>query len=101
MNSKRLLAHGCLVAKEGFSEELIRILIDASKLCKRNFSCFSYIISTDPNEPEKIWVTEIWESEPEMNKALADKEILDLITKAIPLLKEQPTKGQRLIIRSE
>lgn len=101
MNSKRLLAHGFLLAREGSSEDLIRILVDASKLCKSNYSCFSYIISTDSNEPEKIWVTETWESEEEMNRALADKEVLDLIKKAIPLLKEQPTKGQRLIIRNE
>jgi quinol monooxygenase YgiN len=99
MKSK-FLAHGSLLAKESNIEEMINILLEASEICTGKFDCDAYLVSTDPSEPNRIWITELWHSEDEMNKALQDDSVRALITKAMPMLQEPPKKGQRLTIHN-
>lgn len=50
--------------------------------------CLSYIIAKDPQEPETIWVTEVWDSEESHKASLQIPAVKDTIKHALPLIAE-------------
>lgn len=89
---------GNLKAKEGKGLELSTILLDASKVLKQVKGSVQYIISKDATNEDIIWITEIWQTKEDHDNSLQEPEIRSLISKAIPLLSENPQKGQELHI---
>lgn len=48
--------------------------------------CRSYVVAKDPNDPDKLWITEAWDS-PESHKAsLQIPAVAETIRKAMPLI---------------
>ncbi|MCX2680036.1 antibiotic biosynthesis monooxygenase [Galbibacter sp. EGI 63066] len=92
----KYLLHGKLTAKEGHAEELANILIEASQLVSTAKGCKLYVVSKDENEPNSVYVTEIWERKEDHDNSLKDEEIRALIMKAMPVIDGQPEKGQEL-----
>lgn len=90
--------HGCLTAKAGQAIELSKILLRAAKLMKNTQGCQLYMVSVDKDEPNDIWVTEIWDSKKDHDASLQQDEVRELIGQAMPLLKNAPQKGQELNI---
>ena len=90
--------HGKLNAKEGKAQELASILLDASALMQNAKGCHLYAVSIDQNNPNEVWVTEIWESKEDHAQSLSVDGVKELIGKAIPLLDGSPQKGQELEI---
>lgn len=90
--------HGSLVAKEGKAKELSKILLDASALMQSAKGCHLYAISMDNNNPNEVWITEIWESKEDHDNSLSLPGVKELIGKAIPILERSPQKGQELEI---
>ena len=92
------LLHGNLTAKTGKAGALADILIEASKLVSTAKGCGLYIISKDENDENSIYVTEVWNKKEDHDNSLKVEGVKDLITRAMPLLEKQPTKGQELEI---
>lgn len=90
--------HGKLVAQDGKGKELVGILLEASQLLQSAEGCHIYIVSTIPNAPDEIWVTEIWETKDDHANSLKIPEVQALIKRAIPILNKPPEKGQELEI---
>jgi len=90
--------HGKLVAKEGKAKELAQILLDASALMKSAKGCHLYAVSIDNNNPNEVWVTEIWDSKEDHGNSLNAPGVRELIGKAMPMLAGSPQKGQELEI---
>jgi quinol monooxygenase YgiN len=90
------LLHGKLNAKTGHTDELANILIEASALVAKAKGCKLYVISKDENQPNAVYVTEIWDSKEDHDNSLKVEGVRALITKAMPILDGQPTKGQEL-----
>ena len=90
------LLHGKLVAKEGQSEQLANILLRASELVATAKGCIYYVVSRNPEEPQAVYVTEIWESKEDHANSLHVEGVKELITEAMPLLDQQPRTGQQL-----
>lgn len=94
----RYLLHGKLTAKEGHTDELANILLDASKLVSTAKGCKFYVISKDQKDLNAVYVTEIWDSKEDHDNSLKVEGVRELIMKAMPILEGQPTKGQELEI---
>lgn len=97
MTNKYLL-HGKLSAKAGHQNDLAIILLDASKLVSTAKGCKLYLIGIDQNDPNAVFVTEIWDTKEDHDNSLKVEGIKELIMKAMPILDEQPKKGQELEI---
>ncbi|MBS1757353.1 MAG: antibiotic biosynthesis monooxygenase [Bacteroidetes bacterium] len=92
------LLHGKLQAKPNQANELADILLEASKLVSTAKGCKLYVIGKDENEPNSVYVTEIWDSKDDHDNSLKVEGVRELIMKAMPILDGQPTKGQELEI---
>ena len=90
--------HGQLIAQEGKGMELSDILLEAASLLESAEGCYLYAISKDFKMPNAVWVSEIWESKSHHDNSLKSEEVRALIGKAIPILQENPKKGQELKI---
>lgn len=93
---KKYLLHGKLSAKKGKREELAAILIEASKLVDKAQGCKLYVVGTDSNDHNSVFITEIWDSQEDHDNSLKVEGVRELIMKAMPLLDGQPTKGQEI-----
>ncbi len=60
-----------------------------------------YMVSEDPDNQDKIYVTEVWESKEAHANSLKDPEVLALIQKALPILDGSPEKGQEFHVIPE
>jgi quinol monooxygenase YgiN len=48
--------------------------------------CLSYIIATDPADPDGLWITEVWDSQASHQASLALPAVQAVIQKARPLI---------------
>lgn len=87
---------GKFTAKEGKSDELLSILLDASELVSTAKGCHLYIINKDIENDNDIWVNELWDSKEDHDNSLKVEGVKELIMKAIPLIDGQPEKGVEL-----
>lgn len=90
------LLHGKMTAQIGKVDELTEILLEASKLVSTAKGCKLYVIGKEQHQTHSVFVTEIWESKDDHDNSLKVPGVKDLITRAIPLLDGQPSKGQEL-----
>jgi quinol monooxygenase YgiN len=93
-NSTKYALHGKLVAQQGKGKELAQILLNASSLMKSAIGCHLYVVGVNQDNPDEIWITEIWESKEDHANSLNVPGVRELIGKAIPILNESPEKGQ-------
>ena len=90
--------HGKLTAQDGKGPQLSKILLEASALMQSAQGCHMYMVSIDPENPDAVWVTEIWESKEDHGNSLSINGVKELIGQAIPILEGRPQKGQELKI---
>lgn len=96
--SNKYLLFGKLTAKAGHRDALADILIQASQLVSAVKGCRLYVIGKDENDPNTVYVTEIWDSKDDHDNSLKIEGVRELIMQAMPILDGQPTKGQELSI---
>jgi len=80
-------------AIEGKKDQLISLLLKASKLVLSSDSCHLYMISEDKTDGNCVWITEVWDTKEAHDKALMEPKVLELIKDALPLLSDMPQKG--------
>lgn len=88
--------HGSLRAQAGQGKQLARILLEAAQLMGDAPGCHLYMVSKDPEEPDRIWVTEVWDSLADHDRSLQDERVRTLIGRAMPILDGQPEGGRKL-----
>lgn len=88
--------HGKLTAKEGKGDQLASILLEAAKLVGQAKGCHLYLISKDKEDPNAVWVTEVWNSKEDHGESLKLPEVRALIGQAMPILDGMPTGSQEL-----
>jgi quinol monooxygenase YgiN len=72
-----------LVAHPGKREELIALMRRASGDMP---GCRAYVIARDATSPDRVWVTEVWESEASHQASLQLPEVAETIARARPLI---------------
>ena len=80
---------GKIVAAQGKRDELLGILVQASKLLQENQDCIHYVVGKSQNENE-VWVSEVWTSKESHDASLEPDKIRSLIMTARPLIAEMP-----------
>lgn len=93
---KKYGLHGKLTAQPGKGAQLSAILLEAANLVSKAKGCQIYLISTDSDQAETVWVTEVWDSKDDHDNSLKNEDIRALIGKAMPILDGMPNKGQQL-----
>lgn len=74
---------GSFTAHPGKRDELIALMTASVGDMP---GCLSYVVARDTTDPDKIWVTEVWDS-PESHKgSLAIPLVKETISKAMPLI---------------
>ncbi len=66
-------------------DELVAILLKAADMLEKNNDCIQYIVSTS-DEPNIIWVNEIWNNKAAHEASLDPADIKALIKSAMPLI---------------
>jgi quinol monooxygenase YgiN len=89
---------GNFKAKESKGKELANILIEASQLVSTAKGCHHYIVSIDNKEPDRMWVSEIWDTKEDHDNSLKLPGVSELIARAVPLMDGMPQKGTELQI---
>lgn len=85
--------HGKFSARPGRRGELADLLLQAAALLERNPDCLHYVVSTS-DEPEAVWVSEIWTDEAAHAASLAPEDVRDLIERARPLIADMSERQQ-------
>ncbi|MGI9204457.1 MAG: putative quinol monooxygenase [Woeseiaceae bacterium] len=67
----------------GHRDELIEILVDGLKDMP---GCLSYIVARDPEDPNGVWVTEVWDSKSSHTASLGLPSVQDAISRGKPLI---------------
>ncbi len=90
--------HGWLKSTEGNAHVLADIMLRAASLMKTAKGCQLYIVSTDENDKNMIWITEVWDSKEDHTNSLSIEGVKELISEALPILDGAPEKGQELTV---
>lgn len=78
--------HGLIVrfkSNPGRREELLSILLENAESLP---GCRSYVVARDPQDPEGIWVTEVWDSAQAHKASLELPAVQQAIGRARPLI---------------
>ena len=79
-------AVGSFKAQPGRGDRLAEILVQAADGLRENADCELYVISRSPDDPDAVWVTEVWTSREAHRASLDDAATRQLIAEARPLI---------------
>jgi len=74
---------GKMSAVAGQRDALAAILLEGTAKMP---GCLSYVIATDPADPDALWITEVWDTQASHQGSLALPEVQAAITKGRPLI---------------
>lgn len=74
------------MAQPGQRDALIELLLQAAQILQAVEGCYLYIVNSDPNDPDAIWVTEIWQSQADHQASLTHQGIQAIIAQGRPLI---------------
>lgn len=74
---------GRMRVSPGRRDELVAILGDGTGTMA---GCRSYVIAEDPDDPDVLWVTEVWDSEAAHKASIDLPEVRAAITRGKPLI---------------
>jgi len=75
---------GKMRAAPGQREALIAILMDQENADMPG--CLAYIVARDANEPDAIWISEVWDSAESHKASLEIPSVRAAIEKAMPII---------------
>ncbi|WP_088072291.1 putative quinol monooxygenase [Gottfriedia luciferensis] len=74
------------IAKDGERDKLVHILIEASESLEKLKDCELYIVNTSDNEPNSVYVYEVWSNEDAHQASLTLETTQTLIKRAKPII---------------
>ena len=77
---------GIMKAQPGQRDVLRDLLLEAADLVGELPGCEVWIVNTMPDDPDAIWVTEIWRSEADHAASLTGDDVKAIIARARPLI---------------
>ncbi|MDX1994392.1 MAG: antibiotic biosynthesis monooxygenase [bacterium] len=72
----------------GQREVMIGHMLEAARLLGELDGCYLYIVNSVPDDPDGIWVNEVWRSREDHQASLNHEAIKSLISVARPLIAE-------------
>lgn len=77
--------HGKIVCQPGKRDELLKLFLDSPSTYDMP-GCHAYIVSSDPADPDGIWIYEVWQSAEHHRASLQLEPVQALIAVARPLI---------------
>jgi len=74
---------GKMTTKPGQRDAFISILLEGVGSMP---GCLSYVVAKDPNDPDGMWITEVWDSEASHTASLSLPAVRDAIARGRPLI---------------
>lgn len=74
---------GKMTAVTGQRDALAAALLEGTQAMP---GCLSYVVATDPADPDALWITEVWDSQASHQASLALPGVQAAITKGRPLI---------------
>ena len=74
---------GKMISVNGKRDELIAILLEGTAGMP---GCLSYVIAKDANDPDALWVTEVWDDRKSHAASLSNPSVQQAIAKGKPLI---------------
>jgi quinol monooxygenase YgiN len=71
-------------------DELIGYLMEALNTLRELDGCYLYVINSATDNPDTVWITEVWRSQDDHQASLSNEAVKALIASARPLLAEPP-----------
>jgi quinol monooxygenase YgiN len=81
---------GKLKTHPGQRDTLLSYLQESSQSLQAMEGCYLYIITKAVDDPDTIWITEVWRSQDDHRASLTNETVRSVITQARPLLAEAP-----------
>lgn len=78
--------YGKFKTHPGKGGELAQILLEAAEASKADEGCELYIINAAEDDPDTIWVTELWRDADAHAAALKNEDAQAMIRRAMPLI---------------
>jgi quinol monooxygenase YgiN len=89
------MIHGRLAAQPGRRDELLAIVTQGRSEDPMP-GCRLYVVAVDEQDPEGVWVTEIWQSQEAHSAALEIDWVRERVNRAMPLIDASGSRQQRL-----
>jgi quinol monooxygenase YgiN len=86
MNMNKFGLIGKITAHEGKRDALVQILLEAADLMQSVEGCELYVVNISDDEPEAVWVNEVWSDSEAHAESLKREEILALIQRGMQLI---------------
>ena len=83
-----------LTTRPGKRDEVLKLLLEAGKPFQENAACILYLVYEDAQDPNVIWVEDLWTSKEEHTAALAKPEVRTFVARAITLLEGMPEQRE-------
>lgn len=74
------------IVQEGKTEEMVDILLEAAKSMEAIKECEIYLVNISNNEPNLVYVYEVWQDENSHQTSLTLEATQSLISKAKPII---------------
>ncbi|MCQ6561809.1 putative quinol monooxygenase [Paenibacillus mendelii] len=77
---------GQLKAQPGKRDELAKMMLESSETLQGMEGCIFYILNESVNEPDVLWIMELWESAEAHAASLKDEKVRAVIEQCKPLI---------------
>lgn len=79
-----------LAAKPGQRDPVVEILLESGGLFDDNPACLLYLVAESTDDPNLIWVVDLWTSKEAHLEALKAPELRPYVEQCMPLLEGMP-----------
>ncbi len=76
------------VAKRGKGDELAQKLLEVARALRDAPGCQLYVINRSPADPDVVWVTELWQSQEQLDAALQSPEARERSPEVLELVRD-------------
>jgi quinol monooxygenase YgiN len=90
---------GSLKAQPGKGEDLVGALLEASKMIRDAPGLHSWVVHSDPGEPDRVWMTEVWDSKEAHDASLRMPGVMEHIQATMKIVAGPPERGAELVPR--
>jgi quinol monooxygenase YgiN len=77
---------GKMKTHPGQRDAMLQHMLTAAALMPDIVGCHIYVVGSDPNDPDGIWVNEVWRSQADHQASLSHEAVQNLIAEARPLI---------------
>jgi quinol monooxygenase YgiN len=86
MGMNKFAMYGKLTAHPGQRDVLVQILLEAAEQLKSAEGCELYIVNVSDDDPDAVWVTELWRDAEAHAASLKNQSVLALIQRGRSLI---------------